>query len=134
MSKNKNISRTIKNGTLVQVRDSYLEHGKNTKGRNQDYRVATVIDSNRNDEIGIVKRQHATNAIEINGEFYNPNIKTKNKDNKPLKIDHQHVRIIRTRSYTERDANEIKRKALKEQSKNVRKPNKKRLRELKGRK
>ena len=134
MSKNKNVSLQIKNGTCVQIRDSYLEHGKNTKGKHTDYRVATVLDSNRNGEIGIIKRQHIKNGLDIKNETYNPNIKTKNYKDEPLVIDHQNVRIIKTKKFSESEANELKRRALKEQPKNVRKPNKRRLRELKGRK
>lgn len=138
MSRNnskKNVSRTIKNGTLVTFRDSYLENGKNTKREGNDVRVGVVIDSNRDDKVAILKQQHSLNSISYNNRSFNPNIKTRNKNNELLSIDGNNVRL-QTRvqnSISEKESNELKRKALKDTSKNVRKPNRRRLKELKNR-
>lgn len=130
---NKNVSQKVKNGTFVTISDHELEHGKNTKSHN-DTRIAVVIDTNRQDHLAILKRQHCKNGIWNGSDCFNPNIKTKNNQNNPLKIDQKHIRIVKGKVYSPNQANELKRKALKEQPKNVRKPNRRRLKELKGRK
>lgn len=146
--KKKNISKTIKNGTAVIFKDKNLEFGRATKKPGHEIRLGHVIDSNKKNEVAIAKRQHSSDAISIQIEVldpknkkqiieykYNPNFKTKDKDGKPLKIDGKIlIRANSKKDITPKQANEIKRQGLKEKSKNVRKPNKRRLKELKKRK
>ena len=134
MSKNKNVSKNIRNGTLVTFKDSYLEKGRNTKSKGKDIRVGAVIDSNRFDEIAVLKQQHSLNAIVSGKRTFNPNIKTKKYKGQPLKVDGKNIRIKTDARISSKTANELKRKSLKEFPKNIRKPNKRRLKELKGRK
>ena len=129
----RNVSKKVENGTFVKFNDSYLEHGKNTKGKN-DSRLGVVIDTNRRDEIAILKRQHAKNSVQLGEDSFNPNIKIKNKNDKPLKIDNDHVKKVRRKKISRKEANQLKKQVLKNQPKNVRKPNRTRLRILKGRK
>ena len=59
MSKNKNISKKIPSGTIIQTRDEFIYGGvpkpKGKYANNNFYRQAVVIDTNKDDEIGIVK-------------------------------------------------------------------------------
>lgn len=81
-----------KNGTLITFRDSYSEYGKNTKTKGEDIRVGVIIDTNRLDEIAILKQQHSLNTLSVEKRTFNPNIKTKNYKHEPLKIDGNNVR------------------------------------------
>lgn len=134
MSK-KNVSKKIKNGTAVLFKDKNLEHGKNTKDSKHEIRLGHVIDTNSKNEVAIAKRQHAKHSIQVGENYYNPNFKTKDKNGKPLKIDNKTLkRASKKQDITPKEANEIKKQGLKTTNKNIRKPNKRKLKELKGRK
>ena len=55
----RNVSKNIRNGTILQTRDEYLhnEGSYRKKGyeKKGNYRKVAVIDSNRNDELAVVK-------------------------------------------------------------------------------
>ena len=59
MSRNKNVSKTIPNGTILQTRDEYFYDGKHFKKPNYqnkgNYRKAVVVDSNKNNDLAVVK-------------------------------------------------------------------------------
>lgn len=148
--KNQNVSSTIQNGTAVIFEDQNLEFGRDTKKEGHKKRFGHIVDSNKKDEVAIAKRQHSSEAISIITKIpdpknkektikfeqqYNPHLKTKDKNGNPLKIDGTILmRANPKHDITPKEANEIKKQALKDKSKNIRKPNKKRLKELKGRK
>ena len=56
---NKNISKTIPNGTILQTRDEYLHNESNYRkpgyANKGNYRKVAVVDSNCNDELAVVK-------------------------------------------------------------------------------
>lgn len=134
MSKNKNVSKTIINGIAVKFKDGDLEYGTNTKKPGHEIRFGNVVDSNRDGNVAIVKKQNASNAIKIGINLYNPNLKTKDKNGNPLTIDGVILKRANEKNdITKKQADDIKKQALKERPKNIRKPNKRRLRELKGR-
>jgi len=131
----KNVSDTIINGTAVMFKDGDLEFGKNTKSKDHAIRLGFVIDSNKKGHVALAKRQHSNDPIQIGNIFLNPHFKIRDKNGNLLSIDN----VILTRAAKHRDispyeANEIKRQGLKDKPKNTRKPNRKRLKELKGRK
>lgn len=89
--KNKNVSKKVPNGTILQTRDEYFENaskyrkpGYTNKGL---YRKATVIDSNRFDELVVVKG--TTKGKPLNSTVflsYKPFVETKDDTGKPIKL------------------------------------------------
>ena len=80
MGKKKNRSKTVKNGTILQTRDEYLHGQKN-------YRKVTVVDSNRNDELAVVKLYSKSGAELPSGKSnYKPFVETLDDDNRRIKI------------------------------------------------
>lgn len=141
MSKNKNVSSIVENGTRLQTRDDYLKGGKNTKNKNNLYRPVFVVDSNANDDLVVVKGTHSSKG-DLLENYDHPNAKKKTRvrpflygeDDKgnPIRIGPKfqphHKKI------SKKEANKIKKKALKEAPKKIREENKAILRKLKGRK
>lgn len=142
----KNISKTIQKGDRIQTRDNYLESGvgytkpgyKTTK---QLYRPATVIDTNRDDELAIVKLTSEKNifgtrkkgVIQLvsydNGKsWYKPYVETKDDKGMPIKIGEK----FELQPAKRRINHDEVVKMTKTIHKN--KDNKKKIRELKGRK
>ncbi|MCM1306492.1 MAG: hypothetical protein NC037_01075 [Bacteroides sp.] len=138
MSKRKNVSSTIPNGTLVHTHDNLLAgaDGKSTKRR-----MATVVDSNRNNQIAIVKYTTSDkNGTEFDNDkgfvAHGNQIYTQDVNGNPLVINDKNHVIKKARN-TKRDitpaqANEIKRANLQESR--YRQRNQIVLRKLKGRK
>ena len=97
MSKNKNISKSIPNGTILQTRDeyfynqgSYRKPGYANKG---NYRMAVVIDSNRNDELAIVKL-YSNSGTTLNNTIskYKPFVETLDNQNNRIKINRKFIK------------------------------------------
>ena len=89
--KNKNVSKTVPTGTILQTRDEYFQGSGNYRKPGYQnkglYRKAVVIDSNRFDELAVVKG--TTKGIDLKvKEFatYKPFIETKDNKGKPIKI------------------------------------------------
>ena len=59
MSKKRNVSKTISNGTILHTRDEYfyLSSGYRKPGyaNKGNYRKVVVVDSNKNDDLAVVK-------------------------------------------------------------------------------
>ncbi|MGN0805018.1 MAG: hypothetical protein ACI4MS_06515 [Candidatus Coproplasma sp.] len=133
----KNISQTIPNGTLVHTTDDMLfgADGKSVKSR-----MATVVDSNRNNEVAIVKYTTSeTNGTPFKNskgfKGYGNRIYTKTVDGKAITISEDGA--VKKHSNNKRDitlkqANQIKKSNLRESK--YRGSNRAMLRELKGRK
>ena len=96
--KRKNVSQKVPNGRTLQTRDEFLESGKgktNIKPEHPNskdlYRRVGVVDSNRNDELVVIKlstkgRHKLSNYL--NGKStYNAIIEIHDNDGKPIKID-----------------------------------------------
>lgn len=130
----KNVSKTIQKGDRIQTRDNHLESGagyvkpgyENGKGGN--YRPGVVIDTNRNDEIAIVKlTTKKKNSKQLNDTIANfkPYVETKDNEHKPLKKGKK-VNVL-NKSFSKRDTVTV----IKETVKHPKNRNK--IREMKGR-
>lgn len=135
MSKNKNRSKTIKNGTILQTRDEYL-HGQQyyrkigweTKG---NYRKVTVIDSNRNDELAVVKLYSKSGTALPSGKsHYKPFVETLDDKNRRIRIGRKF--ISNGKSLSKQDVAAIKRDCF--TNPKYRYKNKKIVKRLKSRK
>ena len=92
-SKTKNVSRKIPNGRTLQTRDEYFEGKKNYRkpGYEQkgNYRKVVVVDSNRKDDLAVVKLTTSGKGKSILGEKkskYRPYVETKDDTGKPIRI------------------------------------------------
>lgn len=136
-SKRKNVSQKIPNGRTLQTRDEFLEGqgdyrkpGYENKGL---YRKVVVVDSNRADELAVVKLTTSKQGTPLpdyqkGKSKYRPFIETKDNENKPIKIGVKFHSNKPTKDMSQKDVNQIKRDSIK------RKDNQDKLRKLKGRK
>ncbi len=141
MSKKKNISQKIKNGTIVQTRDEYFKGQSNYRKPNYskkgNYRKAVVVDSNSNDELALVKIISSGRINKFGKHKTRPHILTKDDDLKPIKESKKFIINRRKRTgeprekISQKEANEIKRLSIKDKKHG--KVNIKRLKELKKR-
>lgn len=133
-SKGKNISSTIKNGTFIITRDDFF-YG--TDGNSTKTRMATVVDSNQRDELGITKYTTSTvHGTAFNNKqgfaAYGDRVYTLDDQGNPIKIDgNKFKRGNPNRDITVKQANQIKKSNIKDSPYGEK--NKKRLRNLKGR-
>lgn len=136
MSKRKNVSKTIPNGTLVHTHDDklYGADGQSTKSR-----MAVVVDSNDKDEVAIVKyttSERNGTPFENDKGFkrFGNQIYTRDIYGNPLIIS-QNGTLIKNannkRDITPKQANEIKRANLQDSKYKTR--NHRKLKELKNR-
>ena len=142
--KRKNVSQKVKNGTAILTRDEFFEDNNNyRKDKYKDkpnvyYREATVVDSNRNDELAIIKHQSSGKFSVKNKakqkRTYNTYIKTKDDEGKPIKIGKKFKRANPKYDVTEKKANKMKKQSVKSSNKQIAKDNRKALKILKGRK
>lgn len=89
MSKKKNVSRTIKDGTRVQTRDEYLDNtcysSPGHDNRHDLYRTTYVVASNINDELVLGKRTtHGGKSPKGTISNY---VNIYDNEGKPIKID-----------------------------------------------
>ncbi|MBR2970029.1 MAG: hypothetical protein IKC49_03140 [Clostridia bacterium] len=141
--KRKNVSQKIKNGTVILTRDEFFQDNNNYikpkyQGSNTLYREATVVDSNRNDELAVIKHQSSGkfSVKKKNNKIskYNTYIKTKDNEGKPIKIGEKFKQSNPKYGITEKQANKMKKKSIKSPNKRIAKDNRIVLKELKGRK
>ena len=146
--KTKNISKKIAIGTTLQTRDEYLASGagkKNIKPEHPNsrdlYRRVGVVDTNSQDELGIIKLgtkgRHSLENYLSGSSKYNAYIEIYDDKGNRIKIDNvKFVKNKTKRNISKKDVIAMKKTALvsKETSKSLRKTNRKVLRELKGRK
>ena len=133
----KNVSKKESNGTIVQTRDNYfkgqkkyIKEGYTNKG---NYRKAVVVDSNRKDELALVKI--TSSGEEIDGVKTRPFILTKDDLNRPIKESKKFI-INKNKNGSPKNtidsktANSIKKRAVN----NIKtgKSNRDRLKELKN--
>lgn len=142
--KRKNVSQKVKNGTAILTRDEFFEDHNNYQKEkyksnpNFYYREATVVDSNRNDELAIIKHQSSGKfSVKKNNDKtakYNTYIKIKDNEGKPIKIGAKFKRANPDYDVTEQKANRMKRKSVRSSNKQINKDNRNALKSLKGRK
>lgn len=141
MSKNKNISKVIKIGTIVRTRDEYFQGSKKYRKPNYqfkgNYRPTVVIDSNKDDELALVKQTKTGRGdISVGNKKYRSRIETRDSTGKPIKESAKFI-IKRDKqgnikeSISERQANKIKILALTHPKDGIK--NKKSLQKLKKR-
>ena len=135
MSKSKNISKNVPNGTILQTRDEFLHNegnyrqpGYKNKG---NYRKVVVIDSNRNDDLAIVKlySKSGTSLFGTNSR-YKPFVETLDNENKRIRVGRKFVRNGQLLS--KQNISQIKIDCF--TTPNVRYKNKKKVSKIKGRK
>ena len=133
--KKRNQSQEISNGTLIITNDKYF-HG--TDGKSDKVRMATVVDSNKRNELAIVKYtksdKHGRKFPNDKGfKGHGDKIYTLDNEKNPIKIGGEKFQKGKEkRKIPLNTANEIKRRNIKESS--YRSNNKANLRNLKGRK
>lgn len=135
--KRKNVSQKIPNGRTLQTRDEFFEGqekyrkpGYENKGL---YRKVVVVDSNRADELAVVKLTTSKQGTALpdyqqGKSKYRPFVATKDDENKPIKVGKKFLPNKPQKDVSQKDVNQIKKDSIK------RKDNRKKLRELKGRK
>ena len=130
----KNISRNIPNGTLVITNDKNFA---GTDGQSNKTRMSVVADSNRKDELALVKYttsgKHGRKFDNDKGFLgHGDMIFTKDNEGRPIVIDgEKFIQGNSGRAISHRQANEIKRRNVKESR--YRRENIKRLKRLKNR-
>ena len=140
----KNVSKKIENGRTLQTKDNYLEGGKckiihpEHSNPKDLYRKVVVIDSNRNDELVIVKLGKSKGKELENyqsGESkYKPYVLTLDENGEPIIIDNKKFKKnARNENLSKYDVAEIKKDCFKNASKTLIKQNKKKAREVKKR-
>ena len=136
-SQRKNVSQKIPNGRTLQTRDEFFEGqekyrkpGYENKGL---YRKVVVVDSNRADELAVVKLTTSKQGTALpdyqqGKSKYRPFVATKDDENKPIKVGKKFLPNKQQKDVSQKDVNQIKKDSIK------RKDNRNKLRELKGRK
>lgn len=132
--KRKNVSQTIPNGTLIITNDTYF-YG--TDGKSNKKRMAVTVDTNRNDELAIVKyttsQKHGRSFENSKGFVgHGDKIYTLDNNKKPIKADGEKFITQEKRKITAAQSNEIKRRNIKESK--YKAGNRKNLQNLKKRK
>ena len=137
--RNKNVSKTIPNGRTLQTRDEFLETGKGYKKPGYEkkgfYRKVIVIDSNRKNELVVVKG--STKGKEISGEAktrFKPFVVTLDCNDKPIKVGGKFIENKSKKDFTKQQVNQIKKEVYMKASKRLKKENIKKTRKVKGRK
>lgn len=136
MKKNKNVSRKVKNGQIVHTRDEYFygkkDYRKPDYENKGNYRMAVVVDSNRDDELAVVKLTTADKGKQIGTtkSKYKPFIETKDCNSKPIKQSKMFV-ADKKNKLSVKQSNEIKKECVNDKKTKLR--NRKLLRFFKKR-
>lgn len=135
--KRKNVSQKYRNGLILQTRDEYFEGSKNYRKPGYEnkgnYRKAVVVDSNRDNELAVVKGLSNGIDLKIPGiKAIKPYIETKDDNGQPIVEGRKFVNS--GKCISQKKLAELKIECLKHSSKSLRKENKSKLKKLKGRK
>ena len=135
--KRKNVSQKIRNGTTLQTRDEYLESGKSYKKPGYEkkglYRKIVVVDSNREDELAIVKlTTKGKHKISNSKSTYKPIIETTDNKSKPIKVGAK-FKVNKHTKIDNAEVNKIKKNCLVKSSKKTRATNQSKIKKLKKR-
>lgn len=135
--KNKNVSQTIHNGTMIHTRDEYIggSHRFNKNGTTWYYRKAIVVDSNRNNDLALIKLTTSKKGEPVPGlkkSRYRPFIETKDNDGRPIRLSNKFVKGKAKNAIPVNVANEMKKVAITDELRG--KENRRKLRKLKWRK
>lgn len=140
----KNVSQKVRNGTVILTRDEFFEDHNNYKKQKYNdkpdvfYREATVVDSNRKDELAVIKHQSGgkLSVKKKNNKVskYNTYIKITDNEGKPIRIGEKFKRANLNYGVSEKNANQMKVNSVKNDNAKVAKDNRTALKKLKGRK
>lgn len=139
--KRKNVSQKVPNGRTLQTRDEFLDSGKNyiKPGYKQKglYRKIVVVDSNRNNELAIIKLttkgKHKLHNYQQGKSSYKPIIETMDNKNKPIVIGSKFKENNSKQDLTKNEVSKMKKISLSKASSQTKQNNKIKLRRLKNR-
>ncbi len=141
MSRKKNISKKIPNGRTFQTKDNYFYGAENYRKPNVrgHYRRVVVVDSNRKNELAVVKLTTSKKGKSISTykkgkSRYRPFVFTKDFRNKPIKRNRYFIENNKTNDLGKHEVREIKRMCFKTAPRSLVKENRKVVRNLKNRK
>jgi hypothetical protein len=145
--KNKNRSKTIKDGTIVQTNDRNLYSGRNYIGKpsenpKKNNRPAVVVGSNEKDELALIKITHSKKGKRLKDGVrgqrsksrFKPIVETMDNDGKFIRIGEKFEISIPSERLSKRDLKKMERHSFRRTNKRVVNENRKRMRWLKGRK
>lgn len=140
----KNVSHRISDGRTIQTRDEFLEGGENYSKPGYEnrglYRLGIIIGSNSNNELAIVKGtkqgKHSVPSLSNGKTKYKPVVITKDDEGNPLKVGKKVKLNKKNKSASKKDTRNIQKRCFssKKTSKETRKSNIDKMRELKKRK
>ena len=138
----KNVSQKIPNGRTLQTRDEFLASGKGYKKPGYEnkgyYRKVVVVDSNRDNELAVVKLttkgKHKLRNYKQGKSSYKAFIETKDDKNNPIVLGKKFRENSKKYDVSFSDVTEIKKSSLVKSSRKTKEVNKTRLRKLKSRK
>ena len=114
----KNISKKVHNGQIVHTKDSYLygSNGYNKPGKKGNYRMAVVVDSNKDDELALVKLTTSNKGKSLPNyktgkSKYKNYIYTKDNENQAIKISRKFI-VKNNDIMDPKTANNIKRDCI----------------------
>ncbi|MBQ9713702.1 MAG: hypothetical protein IJV83_00075 [Clostridia bacterium] len=136
--KRKNVSPTIPNGRTVQTRDEFFFGQKNYRKpgyeKKGNYRKAVVVDSNKKNELALVKLTTSEAGKSIPGSKkskYRPFVETKDNEGQPIKLGKKFIPNPPKSDLSMHAVSEIKKDAFRDSKKA--KKNRSKVRELKER-
>lgn len=137
--KRKNVSQRVPNGRTIQTRDEFLESGKNYRKPGYEnkgyYREVIVIDSNRENELAVVKGSTKGKSIDgLNKTKFKPFVETKDNDGKPIKIGVKFIENKPQKDLNKHQVNQIKKELFKNSSRTLIRQNKNKVNKIKKRK
>lgn len=132
--KNRNVSKNIPNGTILHTRDEYIYGSKNYRkpgyGGKGNYRKVAVVDSNKSDDLAVVKLTTKGKSIPGEKSTYKPFVETLDDNGKPIRIGSKF--ISRGARLSTSAVSAIKKDSFKDSK--MRKVNRRKVRNMKGRK
>ena len=143
--RNKNVSKTIPNGRTLQTRDEFLESGKGKKNikpnhpePNDLYRRVVVVDSNRKNEVAVVKlTTKGKNKLPNYGRgrsSFKPIVEIRDNQGNFISIDGVKFKENKQKKdLSKKDVSFVKKKSFVKSNPKTREQNRTRARELKGR-
>lgn len=113
----KNVSQKILNGTMIHTRDEYLggAHGFNKNGVTEYYRQAIVVDSNRKNDLALIKLTLSDKGKSVPGlkkSKYKPYIETKDNEGRPIRISKKFIKGRKQQKISAAIANDMKKTAV----------------------
>lgn len=121
MSRRKNVSANIPNGTIIQTRDAHLHQTSASRDNpysdphhpnpNDYYRTTIVVDSNKDDELALVKK--TTHGGKSPRGTYSDYVEVLDSNNNPIKIG-EHFKVKRRQQrISKSEVSKIRKKVFK---------------------